>query len=141
MPVNFDELCDLLRRFAAERYPGHRGAAFRVVLADGSRLVVPVGGATATPVAITPAATPAAPTAGQQPRLSESLLEILQAFQEAAPGERLTAGEVARRVGCEPHSRFRDRMAHLVRLGLIASSMRDGYTLLPAGRDVPTGEP
>jgi hypothetical protein len=103
------------------------------MLADGSRLVVPVGSGPAT-------VSPAVPVSADasQPRLTESLLEILQVLREAAPTECLTATEIASRVGCEPHSRFRARVAELVRLGLIAS-LKPGYVLTDAGRDVPTG--
>jgi hypothetical protein len=123
MPVNFDDLCDMLRRFAAERYPGHRGAAFRVVLADGSRLVVPVGTGPAV-------ASPVPGPADRQPPLSEPKQEILQVFHEARPGERIKVEEIARRIGREVNSRFRSHLSDLSRLGILEPSLRDGYRLV-----------
>jgi hypothetical protein len=111
-PLDFAALTKEIRRSIERLDPGARRVILHIIDGDGQH----------TQMDIICSATPFASEAP----LTETEQEILQVFDEATPDEVLSRPEIAKRVGCDDGSHFRERLGRLVRLRKLINE-RPGY--------------
>jgi hypothetical protein len=112
--LDFAALKRVIRQAIERIDPGAKRVSLFIFDADGQQTHIDIvcgGGANTAPPDIP---------------LTEGEREVLQVFDETEPDEVLSRAEIAKRIGCDDDSHFRERLGRLVRLQKLVNK-RPGY--------------